>query len=143
MYKKIFISTAGGVFHGFPRSGLNQPPPAWQRWPEPPRLIGLTSSLFIISQVVHLMFRNSLSRLSVCSQSMWELFNGIKSRLYDLIKHNHNIQAEIRLSLDSERGIFILTCFKRILDKLIYFDKFGDIDLNLSDPNKGGEKTET
>ena len=66
--------------------------------------------------------------------SLLELLNGIKenqiipeymdlSNITTIFKQNGS-----KLSLDSERGIFILTSFKRILDKLIYFDKFSDID---------------
>ena len=78
--------------------------------------------------------------------SLLELFNGIKenqsipkymdlSNITTIFKQNGS-----KLSLDSERGIFILTSFKRILDKLIYFDKFSDIDKNMSDSNIGSRK---
>ena len=42
--------------------------------------------------------------------------------------------------MDSDRGIFNLTTLKRILDKLIYFDKYSDIDQNMSDSNIGARK---
>ena len=42
--------------------------------------------------------------------------------------------------MNSDRGIFILTSLKRILDKLIYFDKYSDIDQNMSDSNIGARK---
>ena len=42
--------------------------------------------------------------------------------------------------MDSDRGILNLTKLKRILDKLIYFDKYGDIDQNMSDSNIGARK---
>ena len=78
--------------------------------------------------------------------SLLELLNGIKenqiipeymdlSNITTIFKQNGS-----KLSLDSERGIFILTSFKRILDKLIYFDKFSDIDKNMSDSNIGSRK---
>ena len=78
--------------------------------------------------------------------ALWELFNGIKSSQsipdYMNLSNITTIfkQRGSRLSLDSERGIFILTSLKRILDKLIYFDKFGDTDLNMSDSNIGGRR---
>ena len=45
-----------------------------------------------------------------------------------------------RLDLDNDRGIFILTALKKILDKLIFFDKFDDIDDHMSDSNIGARK---
>ena len=42
--------------------------------------------------------------------------------------------------MNSERGIFILTSLKRILDKLIYVDKYSDIDQNMSDSNIGARR---
>jgi hypothetical protein len=45
-----------------------------------------------------------------------------------------------KLDMDSDRGIFNLTTLKRILDKLIYFDKYSDIDQNMSDSNIGARK---
>ena len=42
--------------------------------------------------------------------------------------------------LENDRGIFIQTTFKKILDKLIYEDVFKHIDINMSDSNIGGRK---
>ena len=42
--------------------------------------------------------------------------------------------------MNNERGIFILTTMKKILDKLIYFDIFEDVDNNMSDSNIGARK---
>ena len=42
--------------------------------------------------------------------------------------------------MENERGIFILTVMKKILDKLMYFDNIEDIDDNMSDSNIGGRK---
>ena len=42
--------------------------------------------------------------------------------------------------MNSDRGIFILTVMKKILDKLIYNDIFTDIDKNMSDSNIGSHK---
>ena len=49
-------------------------------------------------------------------------------------------QKGSRLSLNSERGIFILTSLKRILDKQIYVDKYSSIDENMSDSNIGARR---
>ena len=45
-----------------------------------------------------------------------------------------------RLLLDNDRGIFIQTVLKKILDKLIYSDTFKYIDKNMSDSNIGARK---
>ena len=42
--------------------------------------------------------------------------------------------------MDNERGIFILSSMKKILDKLIYIEKFEDIDKNMSNSNIGARK---
>ena len=38
-----------------------------------------------------------------------------------------------RLDLKNDRGIFILTSLRKILDKLLYFDKYTELDRNMSD----------
>ena len=45
-----------------------------------------------------------------------------------------------RLDLNNDRGIFILTVLKKILDKLIYFDNYDDLDKNMSDSNIGARR---
>ena len=45
-----------------------------------------------------------------------------------------------RLEMENERGIFILTVFRKIYDKLLYNDKYEYIDSNMSDSNIGGRK---
>ena len=45
-----------------------------------------------------------------------------------------------KMEMENERGIFILTVLKRILDKLLYFDNFDEIDNNMSDSNIGARK---
>ena len=45
-----------------------------------------------------------------------------------------------RLLLENDRGIFIQTALKKILDKLIYNDVFKEIDLRMSDSNIGARK---
>ena len=42
--------------------------------------------------------------------------------------------------MNNERGIFILTAMKKILDKLIYIEKNYDVDKNMSDSNIGARK---
>ena len=46
-----------------------------------------------------------------------------------------------RLSLDNDRGIFVLSVLKKIIDLMIYNDKYDAIDSNMSDSNIGGRKT--
>ena len=45
-----------------------------------------------------------------------------------------------KLDMNSERGIFILTVMKKVLDKLLYVDNYDDIDQNMSDCNIGSRK---
>ena len=78
--------------------------------------------------------------------ALLSLFNGIKDTFHfpEYIK-KENISTIFknkgsRLNLDNDRGIFILTALKKILDNLIYIDKFEDIDKNMSDSNIGARK---
>ena len=45
-----------------------------------------------------------------------------------------------RFDMDNDRGIFILTVFRKIFDRLIYNDKYEDIDTGMSDSNIGARK---
>ena len=45
-----------------------------------------------------------------------------------------------RLNLDNDRGIFVLTIFRKILDKLTYLDKYPELDCRMSDSNIGARK---
>ena len=45
-----------------------------------------------------------------------------------------------RLSLESDRGIFVINTLKKCIEQLIYEDKYGAIDENMSDSNIGGRK---
>ena len=78
--------------------------------------------------------------------SLLSLMNGIKSEQFipDFIQRA-NISTIYknkgsRLDLDNDRGIFVLTVMKKILDKLIYCDKYDDIDSSMSDSNIGARK---
>ena len=42
--------------------------------------------------------------------------------------------------LNNERGVFMVTVFSSILMRLIYIDKYGIIDSNMSDSNVGARK---
>ena len=61
--------------------------------------------------------------------SLLNLFNGIKETFFFpdfLLKQNICTiykNKGSRLDMNNDRGIFILTAMKKILDKLIYFDK--------------------
>ena len=74
------------------------------------------------------------------------LFNGIKINFefpeYILRQNISTIfkNKGSRLEMNNERGIFILSALKKILDKLIYFDKFEEIDSNMFNSNIGARK---
>merc|ERR1711954_250745 len=44
------------------------------------------------------------------------------------------------LSLESDRGIFLITIFRTILMKMVYNDKYQTIDQSMSDSNIGARK---
>ena len=79
-------------------------------------------------------------------EALLMLFNGIKeNQVIPPIMTLSNISTIFknkgsRLELDNDRGIFILTVMKKILDKLIYVDKYDDIDKNMTDSNIGARK---
>ena len=62
-----------------------------------------------------------------------ELFN-----LADIVSIYKNKGS--RFDMNNDRGIFILTVFKKILDKLLYFDLYDEIDMNMSPSNIGARK---
>ena len=43
-------------------------------------------------------------------------------------------------NLENDRGIFLVTVFRSILMRLIYADKYEEIDLSMSDSQIGGRK---
>ena len=71
------------------------------------------------------------------------LFNQVKTNLHlpnFLIKQNITSifkNKGSRLILKNDRGIFILTSLRKILDKLLYFDKYAEIDKNMTDSQIG------
>ena len=78
--------------------------------------------------------------------SLISLLNGTKSNLLiPMLMTLANIttiykRKGSRLDLNNDRGIFILTVMKKMLDKLIYFDKYQDIDEKMSDCNIGSRR---
>ena len=74
------------------------------------------------------------------------LFNGIKNNCEIpefMIKQNITTiykNKGSRQDMENDRGIFILSSLKKILDKLIYLDKFKNIDSNMSCSNVGARK---
>ena len=74
------------------------------------------------------------------------LFNGVKfhllipmsialSNITTIYKNKGS-----RLDLNNDRGIFILTVMKKMLDKLIYAENYSDIDERMSDCNIGARR---
>ena len=74
------------------------------------------------------------------------LFNGIKrDQFFPIFMALANITSiwkskGSRFSLENDRGIFILTVLKKILDKLICLDNYKDLDQNMSDSNIGARR---
>ena len=78
--------------------------------------------------------------------SLLMLFNGMKDNVefpeYILRQNITTIYKNkgSRLDMENDRGIFILSALKKILDMLIYLDKFESIDKNMSSSNIGARK---
>ena len=75
-----------------------------------------------------------------------DLMNGVKiEQALPIILEVSNITTLFknkgsRLDMNNDRGIFILSVLRKILDKLIYNDKYHDIDAGMSNSNIGGRK---
>ena len=86
---------------------------------------------------------NELFKIGFCgadlAEALLQLFNGcLANQLippYMMLSNITSIYKNkgSRLSLENDRGIFIQTSLKKILDKLIYNDNFEYIDTNMSD----------
>ena len=77
--------------------------------------------------------------------ALLHLFNGIKANQYvpmfiTLSNITTIFKKGSRFDLNNDRGIFILTVLKKILDKLIYGDFFTELDKNMSDSNIGARR---
>ena len=73
------------------------------------------------------------------------LFNGIKAEqvipaLMTLANITAIFKKGSRLNLGNDRGIFILTVMKKIVDKLIYVDNYEAIDKKMTDSNIGARR---
>ena len=79
-------------------------------------------------------------------EALLNLFNGIKSNLFiPMFMTLSNITTIYKnkgsmMDLNNDRGIFILTVMKKMLDKLIYEDNYKEIDKNMSDCNIGARR---
>ena len=77
-------------------------------------------------------------------KALLDFFNGVKDTFFIpdfLAKENISTiykNKGSRLDLENDRGIFILTALKKILDKLIFLEKYDDVDNHMSDSNVGG-----
>ena len=79
-------------------------------------------------------------------KALLDFFNGIKETFIIpdfMIKENICTiykNKGSRRDLENDRGIFILTALKKILDNLIFIEKYDDIDNHMSDSNIGARK---
>ena len=78
--------------------------------------------------------------------ALLHLLNGVKDHFYvpptfqisnitTILKKNKS-----KFSLESERGIFTQSVFKKVLDRLIYHEKYPLLDLSMTDSNIGSRK---
>ena len=79
-------------------------------------------------------------------EALLKLINGIKREFYfPLEVLNSNITSIYkrkgsRLSMENDRGIFGLSIFKKIIDKIVYIEKVPQLDENMSDSNIGARR---
>ena len=79
-------------------------------------------------------------------KSLLLLMNGVKQNfIFPEFMQLANISSIFknrgsRFSLANDRGIFILTVFKKVFDKLIYKEKYPEIEKNMSDSNIGARR---
>ena len=79
-------------------------------------------------------------------EALLKLFNGVKDNLFiPMFMTLSNIttiykKKGSRFDLNNDRGIFILTVMKKMLDKLIYADNYDEIDAKMTDSNIGARR---
>ena len=93
---------------------------------------------------------NEILKPGVCGNDLklgiLHLVNGVKENFHfpDYIQWANITsiykKSGSRLSLENERGIFILSVLRKIIDRILYNDMVKDIDTNMSDSNIGGRK---
>ena len=93
---------------------------------------------------------NEIFKPGVCGKNLkigiLHLINGIKETFHfpEYIQWANITsiykKSGSRLSLDNDRGIFILCVLKKIIDRMLYNDMYEEIDMNMSDSNIGGRK---
>ena len=95
--------------------------------------------------LINELFKNSCAGSNLFD-SLLLLFNGIKENFFIpkffLLQNITTVfkNKGSRFEFENERGIFILTVFKKVLDKLIYQDNFKVIDNNMTDSNIGARR---
>ena len=79
-------------------------------------------------------------------ESLRQFINGIKREFYfppEVLYSNITSiykRKGSRLDMNNDRGIFGLSVFKKIIDKIIYIEKYPLLDENMSDSNIGARK---
>ena len=77
---------------------------------------------------------------------MLELINGIKREYFfpsEILKSDITSiykKKGSRLDMENDRGIFGLSVFKKIIDKITYLEKYPLLDENMSASNVGARK---
>ena len=113
-----------------------------------PQLIKVLKSLKSGKSCDALGYSNELFKPGVIGNDLIESLLNIVNRA----KHELSIPRPFRLTkitsiyknkgekcdLNSDRGVHSVTKFRSIIDKLLYNDKYKEIDMNMSDCNVGG-----
>ena len=97
------------------------------------------------SGLVHALFKPGIMGQDLAI-GLLDLLNGIKFNLFiPVLVQLANITSIFknkgsRQDLKNDRGIFILSVIRKILDKMVYRDEYDDIDHFMSDSNIGARK---
>ena len=97
--------------------------------------MGLISELFKPGMIGEQLKGATLSLMNSVKESMQVPSNMQLSNITSIWKKKAS-----RMDMSSDRGIFVLTAVRKILDKLTYLDKYPDIDLSMSGSNIGARK---
>ena len=95
--------------------------------------------------IIHEIFKDEYCGTDL-KKALLCLFNGIKKEQfipdYMTLANITSIYKSkgSRADLANDRGIFLLTTFKKILEKLVYNDNYKELDDNMSDSNVGARK---
>ena len=97
--------------------------------------LGMISELFKPGIIGDELKGSTLSLMNSCKLHFFMPTNMQLTNITTIFK-----QKGSRLELSSDRGIFTLTQFRKILDKLTYHDEYPELDISMSESNIGARR---